>query len=69
MATPTDKSPALEDILERVYGRTTSIRDNCCVADPVGCGQPVDFAKMDDVDRREFRISGLCSDCQRLIFG
>jgi len=68
MATPTEKSPGLEAMLERAAGRTTAITTDTCVRQPYGCGKPA-LAFRDSLSRDEYRISGLCQDCQDLVFG
>ncbi len=68
MATPTPKSPEIERLLEGFSGRTTAIKADRCVDEPVGCGKPVgDFE--DDRSEDEYRLSGLCQICQNDLFG
>ena len=70
MPNPSDKHPAIENFLEGVAGRTTSIQESRCVPPPFGCGKPVsqeDFR--DELSRREYAISGLCQTCQDSVFG
>jgi hypothetical protein len=76
---PSDKSPAVEDFLEKNFGRTTAIKSLKCVAKPVGCGNKLEdtnFAKAnngqkfrDELSAKEYTISGLCQDCQDDFFG
>jgi hypothetical protein len=61
--TPTEKSPAIENMLERIGGRTTAITGNKCIPAPIGCGQPI-LGFNDPRSEREYRISGLCQKCQ-----
>lgn len=68
MATPTPKSPKMEELLEEQFGRTTAIEANRCIPEPAGCGKPIVNFK-DDQSDREYRISGLCQDCQDSVFG
>lgn len=68
MTTPSDKSPAIENFLESNFGRTTAITSNHCVPPPVGCGKPIGGFSS-PLTAREYRISGLCEDCQREVFG
>lgn len=65
---PTEKAPIIEALLEKMTGRSTSIAANRCVATPIGCGQPAAVFR-DLLSAREYRISGLCQDCQDKIFG
>lgn len=68
MAIPTSKSPELEKLLEGFSGRTTAIKADRCVDEPIGCGKPVgDFRN--DLSEREYRLSGLCQICQDDLFG
>jgi len=68
MAKPTDKAPELEDMLEKLTGRTTAITSNICVKPPYGCAGPATEFR-DELSRREYTISGLCQKCQDSIFG
>jgi hypothetical protein len=62
------KAPAVEDLLERVAGRTSAIEEDRCVNPPIGCGGPaVEFR--DELSRKEYGISGLCGPCQDTVFG
>lgn len=65
---PTYKAPAIADALEKFGGRTSAIESNRCVNPPVGCGQPVAGTLRSDIEIKEYRISGLCGDCQRKIW-
>lgn len=68
MAKPTEKSPEMEAFLEQTSGRTTAIEGQYCVKVPIGCGKRADEFE-DDLSRKEYRISGLCQNCQNAIFG
>lgn len=68
MATPSDKSPQIENFLEQNFGRTTAIINNKCVPAPAGCGGPAEQFR-DVLSRKEYTISGLCQVCQDKIFG
>ena len=35
---PSYKHPAMEELLEKTYGRTSAIESNRCLPPPVGCG-------------------------------
>lgn len=69
MAEPSEKAPemeqALDDLTQQAFGRsrTESIRGNVCV----GCGGPAEVFS-DPVSRQEYRISGLCQQCQDQVF-
>ena len=64
---PSYKHPAMEELLEKSYGRTTSIKSNRCIPAPIGCGGPADEF-FDALSTREYLISGLCQKCQDKIF-
>jgi hypothetical protein len=65
---PTDKSPQVEDFLEKNFGRTTAIEGNKCLDPPIGCGKPITGFR-NELSAKEYRISGLCQDCQDTVFG
>ena len=64
---PTIKSPEISGLLEKMAGRTTAIESNKCVRKPIGCGEPIKGFR-DELSEREYRISGLCQNCQDEIF-
>jgi hypothetical protein len=64
---PSDKAPAIEAFLEANFGRSTAITNNTCVSPPFGCGKPIEGFSS-PLTAREYRISGLCENCQREIF-
>jgi len=70
---PTEKSPELENVIHSTFGfsRTDNIKANRCVPKPIGCGKIIDpdTEFTDATSIREYKISGLCNDCQRKIFG
>ena len=67
---PTKKDPLLEKMLEEVAGRTTAITSDRCVSAPIGCGKPVTLDSFRDaISLKEYRISGLCQECQDKVFG
>lgn len=56
-------------LIEKMYGFRPSeyIQKGLCVPAPTGCGQPVSpFAQASD--EVEYKISGLCSECQKKYF-
>jgi len=68
MAEPTPKSPAIANFLEANFGRSTAIEGDRCVPHPIGCGKPIEGFR-DEQSAREYRISGLCQNCQDEVFG
>jgi hypothetical protein len=65
---PTYKAPSLAEALEKFAGRTSAIESGHCIKKPVGCEQPVAGTFRSDLEIQEYRISGLCGDCQRKVF-
>ncbi|MEK9748239.1 MAG: hypothetical protein VW443_04775 [Pseudomonadales bacterium] len=63
MATPSEKSPQLEQFLENLMGRTTAVLLDYCVI----CRKPAENFR-DDLSRKEFTISGMCQACQDEVF-
>lgn len=68
MTEPSSKARGLALFLEANFGRTTAIQEGRCVPAPVGCGGPAGPFR-DDASAREYRISGLCQECQDAFFG
>lgn len=69
---PSDKNPEIDYHITKTFGfdRRKFIEDNHCVPAPIGCGRSVNTTGFrDERSLREFRISGLCQECQDLIFG
>ncbi len=66
MAKPSIKSPGMEKALTALFGvdRRETIRRDVCIS----CGGPATEFK-DELSRREYEISSLCSKCQDLVFG
>lgn len=62
---PTQKHPNIEKLLPH---RVESIKMNRCVPPPLGCGKQIQGFR-DDKSLREYRISGLCQECQDAFFG
>lgn len=63
MTEPSEKSPEMEEFLEKVFGRTSAIKTDKCVL----CGKPaVEFK--DEISKREYTISGMCQECQDKVF-
>lgn len=66
-----DKSPAIEEALQGMFGfdRREAIHENVCVPPPIGCGKPIhDVVTWSEIELAEYKISGLCAECQRKIF-
>ncbi len=70
MSAPTKKSTAIENTLTRLTGqrRVDVIRANKCMGSPFGCGGEAGEFR-DELSEREYRISGLCQECQDSVFG
>lgn len=64
MATPSEKSPQMEQFLENLMGRTTAIQLDYCVI----CRKPATEFR-DAVSRKEYTLSGFCQRCQDETFG
>ena len=72
MAKPSEKSEAIEDVIQNIFGhnRRELIQNDCCVPPPVGCGREgIAEGFRNEISRREYTISGLCQKCQDSIFG
>lgn len=66
---PSEKSPAIENLLDKLSGRSGAIKENVCLDPPIGCGQPIsNFNMWSEIEQAEYRISGLCQSCQREVF-
>ena len=63
MATPSEKSPHMEQFLENLYGRTTAILLDYCVI----CRKPAENFR-DELSRKEYTLSGMCNRCQDEVF-
>lgn len=63
--TPTDKAPAIEELLQAVTGkeRRHTITSGECMT----CNTP-DMQFRTPVDRQEYAISGMCQTCQDKAF-
>jgi hypothetical protein len=70
---PTEKSPAITEMLEGMSGRSTAIANLKCCNPPMGCGReipPGEIEGWDALSIKEYRISGMCLDpCQNSVFG
>ena len=65
---PSKKSSGLNEFLENFAGRTSSIMEDKCLSPPIGCGKPIGKFR-DALSQKEYRISGLCQECQDSVFG
>ena len=65
LTTPSHKSPAIDLLLSSVMGKSREIQiaSNQCMT---CAGDAVDFT--DDLYRKEYTISGMCQECQDIIF-
>ena len=66
LTVPTSKAPAIDLLLSSVIGKSREIQiaSHKCMT----CGgDAVDFK--DDISRKEYNISGMCQECQNIIFG
>lgn len=61
------KSPEMEKFLEEMFGRTTAMNNRVCLPKPIGCGKPITGFK-DKLSEKEYSISGLCQECQDIVF-
>lgn len=70
MPKPSEKSEEIEQLLKKTFGfdRRDYITKGLCVPTPVGCGLKVDFELMNEEEKREYSISGLCKRCQDSFF-
>ena len=68
MPDPAFKTDDLDAVLSFLVGkeRVTTIKDSGCMTCDV---DDVNFEAMPDNDKREYRISGMCSSCQVMVFG
>lgn len=70
MAEPSKKAPGIEAFLNSMTNRTEAINGNMCLNPPIGCGKPAPPESFRDaLSAKEFTISGLCQECQDLVFG
>ena len=67
---PSEKSAALDEMLERVFGfsREEVILIPRCAPRPIGCGKAVDTSGYSEIELREYKISALCAECQKDFF-
>ena len=68
MADPNWKASGIDSFIESALGknRISTVKDSKCMT----CdNEDVKFDDMPEADKKEYRISGMCSDCQRSIFG
>ena len=70
---PSEKSPEIGKTIKNLFGfdQQKMIKENKCVPKPIGCGQQFtedEISAWPEIDQREYKISGLCSNCQKGIF-
>ncbi len=63
MAEPAEKSPAVANMLDGLFGRTAAIKGDTCTL----CKRPA-TAFTDAISKREYALSGLCQKCQDVVF-
>jgi hypothetical protein len=62
---PSKKSPVLSAFLNTINNRDSCINSNVCVF----CGRSVDISSfVDSLSLEEYKISGLCQECQNDMF-
>lgn len=66
MYQPTDKAPGMEQVIKDISGvdRVAIINNDHCAT----CDNP-NLAFRDTLSQKEYRISGMCQDCQDQVFG
>jgi hypothetical protein len=64
MAEPSEKSPAITTMLDRLYNRSNCIKNNVCT---ICAGPAIKFR--DRISQKEYTISGMCQTCQDSVFG
>jgi hypothetical protein len=64
---PSTKSSPVDEMLERLTGRTSAINHDMCIKRPYGCGEPIGPFN-DLLSETEYTISGLCQTCQDSVF-
>ena len=68
---PAEKSFGMEASIANAFGFVPSLHivANQCVPAPIGCGKDVTFDSFrDELSVREFKISGMCQECQDKFF-
>jgi hypothetical protein len=60
---PSDKSPEMTATLERLFGRSTHIKNGTCTT----CGGDAKIFS-DNLSLKEYTISGMCQKCQDSFF-
>lgn len=66
---PSEKHPQIDNFINQIFGidRKASITNNVCTMCKRNIDPTTEFK--DDLSRKEFQISGLCSNCQDKVFG
>jgi len=68
---PAEKSFGMEAAIADAFGFVPSLHivANQCVPAPIGCGKDITFESFrDELSVREFKISGMCQECQDKFF-
>jgi len=66
---PEKRSPEINKILDSLIdgSREDAIKTDRCINPPIGCSKPATEFR-DTLSEKEFKISGLCQNCQDRIF-
>ena len=66
MAEPTEKAPEIDEVIKEVLGinRIEAIKSDTCA---ICKSDAKEFRN--DISRKEYRISGMCQECQDSVFG
>jgi len=70
---PMKRRPDVEKLLDEVFGSTSSVLDNRCTPEPIGCGREIPLNEFHgeywtELARKEYKISGICNQCQDILF-
>jgi len=70
---PMKRRLEVEKLLDEVFGTVSAVRNNRCVAEPIGCGREIPLNEFggeywSPVERQEYSQSGLCNQCQDALF-
>lgn len=68
MPDPKWKADGIDDFIFSAMRkhRVTTIKDGGCMTCDT---DDIKFDEMSEIEKSEYRISGMCSDCQRSVFG
>jgi len=57
----------MKDVFAAHKDHPFAIKEGRCVNNPIGCGKPVG-SFIDEISAKEYKLSGLCQECQDIIF-